>query len=269
MGDKEVRALSSTTVANSDRAPAQLTLLGEPAVDGIPVGSATSSTARIIAFLALRGPTTRPRVAAALWPEATEERAQGSIRTALWRLQRSCPGLIDVAASRVGLNRALQVDYHEVTRLGHEQLLDDGQASLALMPRCDWFVRLLSEVELLPGWDEDWVAQEQERFRQLRLHVLEMLSTTLSRQHRFGLALEAALAAQRADPLRESAYRATIEVHLAEGNLCEARRQFLACCRMLREELGVAPSPATIELGERMGANVTRILERVPRARWA
>jgi DNA-binding SARP family transcriptional activator len=266
MGERNVVSLH-TPLGDTGAPPRELTLLGDPAVDGVALGSPTSSTARIVAYVALRGQATRSRVACALWPDATEERAQGSVRTALWRLQRSHPGLIDVGASQVGLSAGLRVDYQEVTRLGHQLLRADTDISPATFADCDGFVRLLSEVELLPGWDEEWAVQEQERFCQLRLHVLEALALRLGAQGAYGLALEAALAAQRANPLRESAYRAVIEVHLAEGNLCEARRQFLACIRMLREDLAVPPSPATLELGERMGADVTSIVARARRLR--
>jgi hypothetical protein len=73
------------------------------------------------------------------------------------------------------------------------------------------------------------------------------------------MALEAALAALRSDPLRESAYRAVIEVHLAEGNLHEARRQYLACLRMVRAELSLSPSTAMLDLGRRCGATIPAV----------
>jgi DNA-binding SARP family transcriptional activator len=46
------------------------------------------------------------------------------------------------------------------------------------------------------------------------------------------------------EPLRESAHRAVIEVHLAEGNPGEALRQYDLYRRLLRVELGLSPSQA-------------------------
>ena len=60
---------------------------------------------------------------------------------------------------------------------------------------------------------------------------------------RYADAIEVALEAIRTEPLRESAHRVLIGVHLAEGNLCEARRQYGLCSRLLWAELGVEPSP--------------------------
>jgi DNA-binding SARP family transcriptional activator len=51
------------------------------------------------------------------------------------------------------------------------------------------------------------------------------------------------LAAVSAEPLRESAHRELVEVHLAEGNVAEAVRQYDVYRHMLRRQLGLAPSP--------------------------
>jgi DNA-binding SARP family transcriptional activator len=96
--------------------------------------------------------------------------------------------------------------------------------------------------DLLSGWYDDWVLVERERFRQLRLHLLESLCDRLIHERRFGRAIEAGLAAVAADPLRESAHRALIRAHLAEGNASEALRQYAAYVALLREELDLEPS---------------------------
>jgi DNA-binding SARP family transcriptional activator len=96
--------------------------------------------------------------------------------------------------------------------------------------------------EVLPGWYDDWVLMERERLRQRMLHALEALSGKLIRAGRFAEAVEAALVAVSVDPFRESAHRALIEAHLAEGNHFEARRSWQSYRDLLRSELGVNPS---------------------------
>jgi DNA-binding SARP family transcriptional activator len=59
---------------------------------------------------------------------------------------------------------------------------------------------------------------------------------------RYGEAIDAAMAAISAEPLRESAQRALLEAHLAESNLSEARRCFITYRNLVRRELGVEPS---------------------------
>jgi DNA-binding SARP family transcriptional activator len=55
-------------------------------------------------------------------------------------------------------------------------------------------------------------------------------------------ALQTAFAAVRAEPLRESAHRMVIRVHLAEGNVVEALRAFEQFRGLLDRELGVRPT---------------------------
>jgi DNA-binding SARP family transcriptional activator len=103
-------------------------------------------------------------------------------------------------------------------------------------------VMILSH-DLLPGWYDDWVLVEAEDWRQLRLHALETLACRLTAVGCWGQAADAARAAVRAEPLRESARVVLIQVHLAEGNQSEAVRQFTLYRALLHAELGLEPTP--------------------------
>jgi DNA-binding SARP family transcriptional activator len=106
--------------------------------------------------------------------------------------------------------------------------------------------------ELLPGWGDPWLVADRERLWQLHLHLLEVMADQLATEERYCAALEFALAAVSADELRESAYRTLIRIHLAEGNVVEARRAYQRCTRLLAAELGVLPSPVTAALVPRL-----------------
>lgn len=84
---------------------------------------------------------------------------------------------------------------------------------------------LLSAGELLPGWYDEWVLGERERLRQAQLHTVELLCDLWCSEGNRAAALDAALLAVRLDPLRESAHRRVVAVHLDEGNVAEALRQ--------------------------------------------
>ncbi|MFE7332697.1 BTAD domain-containing putative transcriptional regulator [Streptomyces sp. NPDC057565] len=56
------------------------------------------------------------------------------------------------------------------------------------------------------------------------------------------LALDAALASIRIEPLREEPHQAVVSAHLAEGNLSEALRHYEIFWHLLRTELGAEPS---------------------------
>ncbi len=216
--------------------------------------SVPESGQRLVALLALKQ-TRLPRafVAGMLWPEASERQAHACLRTAVWRLQRLCPGLLAASASELGLPPEVVVDVREFVRNATRLLSRPIQAG---SPDLDWPV---SVGELLPGWYDDWVLFERERMRQLHLHILEAVADALSASGRFGTALEAALRALQIDPLRESAHRLVMEIHLAEGNIWEALRQYQECSRLLWEELQVAPSGRMRELVRTATGSVGRL----------
>jgi DNA-binding SARP family transcriptional activator len=181
-------------------------------------------------------------VAGVLWPEVPEERAHANLRSTLWRLHRSCPETVRAARDRLSLRPGMTIDVAELVVWARRVLAPDSDVVE--------FDRPPSTLrgELLPGWYEDWVLIEREHIRQLRLHALEVLADRLSCVGRYGSALEAAYAAVRSEPLRESAHRTVIKVHLAEGNTVDAVRQFDGFRQMLLDELGTQPSHLMTEL---------------------
>jgi DNA-binding SARP family transcriptional activator len=178
-------------------------------------------------------------VAGHLWLDAGEERAAGALRTALWRLGLPASRLVRCDGQVLSLNPAVEIDVVASTRVARD-LVDDEMSPIPI----DALTRLRDAGELLPDWYDDWVVIERERYRQLRLHALEHLSTRLSADGRHAAATEAGLAAIASEPLRESAHRVLIAVHLAEGNRGEALRQYRVCCRLLDRDLKIGPSPA-------------------------
>jgi DNA-binding SARP family transcriptional activator len=206
--------------------------------EAVPI---TIGPQRLATFLALHDRLLpRTHVAGMLWSEVPTERANANLRAALWRLPPSCRRLIDVSAHHLRLATGVVVDLHAATALGR-RLLDrsDLSADDDLSPAA----REEFSCDLLPDWyDDDWVLMERERFHQLRLHALEALCERLTAAGRYGEAIDAGLAAVRAEPLRESAHRVLIKAHIAEGNQGEAGRQYELCRHLLHDELGVKPS---------------------------
>jgi SARP family transcriptional regulator, regulator of embCAB operon len=195
---------------------------------------------RLLAFLALKGRLIqRQTVAGTLWPVATEAHASSSLRSALARLRGGARASVEATARDLGLADDVTVDLWDARALAHE-LLAPAEASPSTEPGREAISSL--SAELLPDWYDEWALVEAEDWRQLRLHALEVLADRLTAQAKYGDAAAAALAAVRAEPLRESPRAALIRVHIAEGNPSEALREFARYGDLLMLELGVEPT---------------------------
>ncbi|MGW3408451.1 AfsR/SARP family transcriptional regulator [Streptomyces sp. NPDC000888] len=223
----------------------RLRLLGRFTLEyGAAEADVCTGAQRLLAYLGLRGHGTRTVVAGTLWPDVTEDRAHGSLRTALWRLHRGREPLVRSDGDALSLATAVTVDARALadSALRVVEAPAPG-ADLCPDPSSDLTQHLLFAGDLLPGWDDDWILFERERLRQLRLHALDALAHHLITHGRHALALDAALESVRLEPLRESAHRAVVAVHLAENNVLEAIRHYRTFRTLLHEELGLAPSP--------------------------
>jgi DNA-binding SARP family transcriptional activator len=195
------------------------------------------SSQRLVAYLALhQRPLLRIHVAGALWKDATESRSCANLRSALWRIPGPSNAVVDATSSHVRIGKEVRVDIREVIDLARG-LLDEPEHADATQAES----RQL-EGDLLPDWYDDWLMIERERLRQLRVHALEHLAEHALRRGRFGAAIDRALAAIAADPLRESAHRLLIRAYIAEGNSSAGLRQYNEYCRRAHEELGLGPS---------------------------
>ena len=211
----------------------RVTVLGSFTVtahgDPVPL---ESDARRVVAYLAVhRRPQRRTDLAADLWP---------GLRTATTLLDEA---LADAAAlvtaegvDTVALDPAVAVDLDEAMALvralatvpGHPDTVPaDPSAATALLGS-----------DVLPDWTEAWLAVERERFRQIRLNALEELSSALAAAGRFPAAVVTAREAVRTAPSRESARRALIEAHLAQGEIAEAVAEYDEYQELLRSSVG-------------------------------
>jgi SARP family transcriptional regulator, regulator of embCAB operon len=196
----------------------------------------------------------RSVAAGTLWPVATEDHASSSLRSALARLQGEARAAVEANVRDLGLSGDVTVDFWDSRALAHRLL--SPQRSSPADPGSE-AIPALSE-ELLPDWYDEWVLVESEDWRQLRLHALEALADRLTARGKYGDTAAAALAAVRAEPLRESPRAALIRVHIAEGNPSEALREFGRYGELLRLELGVEPTQRLRALVADLGAVTPR-----------
>lgn len=241
----------TTTFAGSSCRPT-LTLLG-----GFSLNVAGKSvplpmhSRRVLAYVSLdkahNHSCDRGILAERLWPEVNAERSRASLRTALWRIRQASPDLVEVQPETVRLAATVDVDLQHVRETADRMMADQAGYN----PESQRM--LLRSSELLPGWDETWLVLAREQLRQTRLHALEANAARLKRLGRYPEAIDVMLAVIADEPLRESAHAVLIDIHLSEGNACEALRQFEVLADLLWRELRLRPSRG---LYERVGIPV-------------
>jgi DNA-binding SARP family transcriptional activator len=192
---------------------------------------------RVLTYLALaKRPVPRIRLAGALWPDRTDHYASKSLRTALWRLRQIHCSLVEISGERLGLDPGVVVDVTQLSDLAQRLVLAPDDEALAQAHL------LVDHAELLPDWDEEWIAADRERYRLARLAALESAASALLDRGQPRPALIAASAVVETEPLRESARRIVMRAHLDQGNTVEAIQEHHRYRRLLRSEFGVDPS---------------------------
>jgi DNA-binding SARP family transcriptional activator len=196
---------------------------------------------RVLAYLSVqkmaRSGCDRSLLAERLWPDTTPARCRASLRTALWRIRCLGPELLIGDTGWIALADDVTVDVHDFRRCAEELLASDSPHQLNAH-----VYALPSPVDLLPGWDEDWLLLIREQLRLLRLHALEHGAEVLSSHGLHPQAIDLILRVVSEEPLRESAQAVLIKAHLHVGNAAEARRQLDGFAAQLRDQLGIRPS---------------------------
>jgi DNA-binding SARP family transcriptional activator len=227
---------------------------------------------RLWAFLVLhrRQPAGRGDVAAAIWGEAMPDAWDDALSVLVSRLRRSlhpivghCPepaikggeGRYQLAlppGSAVDLERAMAA-LHQAEGLMRQAawgaVVAEAQVAIEIAAR-----------GFLNGEGGEWVEGQRRLLAEARVHALECtVVAELARGH-------AALAEREAEqlvalaPLREAGHRLLMQALAAGGNPGQAVLAYDRCRRLLREQVGVAPS---VEM-EQLYRQLTRRREPTP-----
>lgn len=237
-------------------------LLGDLTVeaDGSRVEPPTSKRARsLLGWLALeRRMHPRAPLAARFWPDVLDESARTSLRSALSALRRSLgpDGERYLIATRdeVGLagDELVWTDVAAFDRCRAQGCLEDALE--------------LCRGELLAGLDDDWVYARRDEHRDRVAGVLAQLAGRAETTHDLQAAIGFTRRQAALDPLAEEPQRDLMRRLAAAGDRAGAIRTYERFSQRLREELRIAPSPATRELAERLreGRESTEPLSALP-----
>jgi DNA-binding SARP family transcriptional activator len=214
----------------------RVTVLGSftATVDGDPVPFGADA-ARLVAYLAVhRRPQRLAALAADLWPGLSAATARPLLDEAVVAPQEA--GFVVAAPGELRLADDVAVDLDEAMALVRR--LTDAAGRPDGVPADLPAATALLRADILAGEPAAWPAIERERFRQIRLNALEELSGSLSAAGRHAEAVALAEETVRTAPSRESARRALIEAHLAQGEIAEAVAQYDEYQELLRSSVG-------------------------------
>lgn len=205
-------------------------------VDGRRIEVASAGQ-RLFALLGLHGGRAhRSQMAGQLWPDQYESRALSNLRSAMWRMPQTAQDLIVRSGAFLTLRDSVAVDLDEAAAAARQLLATPQRLESAALDR------EVLMMDVLPGFDEEWLIVPREQHRQRRLHALEILVRNDLDHDRPLDAVDGALAAVAAEPLRESAQLLLVRAHLAAGNRAAARDQYRRFRDLLASELDVSPS---------------------------
>jgi DNA-binding SARP family transcriptional activator len=211
-----------------------------------------------------RRPVRRDELVEALWQDAPPGSPETALSALLSKLRRRLP---------LGGRSEMRLELPEDAWVDVEAVADALHRAEAAVARRDWtaawgparVVQHIAVRELLPGEDALWLAEQRRRLRDAYERALEVAAEACLQigGGELDTAERAARTLVAVAPYREPGYRWLMLTLERRGNRAEALRVYEDLRRLLREELGAAPSPATQELHRTLlGAPVTA--ERYP-----
>jgi predicted ATPase/DNA-binding SARP family transcriptional activator len=244
-----------------------LHLLGPPRLelDNSPVSIDRRKTLALLAYLAVnRGSHTRDYLSALLFPDYDQSKAFTNLRHTLWETQQAIgEGWIVADHETIGLIAGDAEHSSHPAGAGRVIWLDVAQfESLITQSRAQRDVSLriplltdavkLYRNHFLTGFSlkdaltfNEWAMGESDNLRHQLAHALTMLAEDHCSLGQAETAIPYARRLTALDPLNETSHRLLMQVYIQAGQHNAALKQYQACEKILRKELGVDPQPET------------------------
>lgn len=218
----------------------------------------------LLAYLAYHRQRIHPRevLAEMLWSDEGAEATRDRLRQALAAIRR----VLETESNETESPRILMADRSDVGFCPDAVSTDAEQfvssAALAAKAAGDPLRRLdllreaiaLYRGDLMPGYSDSWIISERERLSEIFYECLCQAADLVYQTGQISEATDLARRAVRLDPLREEGYVVLMRLSRAEGRVADALRKYRQMERVLREELGVAPSDAAKALAANLCA---------------
>ncbi len=213
---------------------------------------------QVLAFLAASPglQAGREELIEAVWPNEGERTIERNFHPTLSHLRRALEGghrgkdrpaplLFKNGVYRLNPEGTWEIDAIELSRLaeeGSERAARDETEAAADAWKRAW---KLYRGPFLQGHYEAWVTARREEYQRLYLDLLRDLGDLYVRLGKNEDAMDAYRTVLVEDPLQERIHLAVMRLYAAQGRRDLVRRQYDNLCRLLLEELGVAPMPQT------------------------
>jgi DNA-binding SARP family transcriptional activator len=201
-------------------------------------------------------PLTRPEIVAALWGDAPPSDPDAVLNPLLSKIRRV------LGADRLSGRT-------EIELVDRGDVFVDARYAVEAVHRAESFMGLgrwaegtqpghtayqIANRPFLAGHDADWIDEWRRRLEDIRNRGLECYVTGSLRAGTQSLTAAETGARRLVElaPFRESAYGLLMEVLEQRGNFAEALLVYETLRRLLRDELGVSPSPALQKLHGRL-----------------
>lgn len=235
----------------------------------------------MLSYLAVESekPHRREKLAALLWPEASQRRASQNIRRAIYNLRQALENdsegsVLIVSRQEVQFNNAAghQVDVVRVSALldavaTHAHNPNDANDPRSLyeahnsLEACEWCIEHLKDAAELYTGDflatlsfmgseafEVWRTQKQEDLHMRMMAALTNIASYHKRRREYANTIRYLSQQITLEPWREEAHYHLIEVLAMNGQIAAALQQYEVCRRTLQGELGIEPAPAMTDL---------------------
>lgn len=180
--------------------------------------------AALLAWLAVEGPTPRPRLVSLLWPDSTPAAAGNALRQRLFQLRRQMKIEVATGSAVLALGEGVRHDLDAADTILEGQAHDHGEEFAA------WLA-----------------AQRAWRTDRARQRLSEAADAAEGRRE-WEVALQAAQRLVALDPLREPAHRRLMRLHYLVGDRAAALQAFDRCEQLLKDEVGTRPDEETLGL---------------------
>lgn len=211
----------------------------------------------LLAYLILRAQAPHPRaqLASIFWPETTDTKAKTNLRRELHRFRQILPEadqFMQVSAQTI----QWQPQYPFWSDVGEFEVKIAAAVKPQTPPegRVDALKQAISlyQGELLPNCYDDWIEPERHRLHQLLINGLTDLGSILAELGDYRGAIAHTQRLLQLEPLNESGYLTLMKGYAQQGERATALQVYHQCMTLLREEMGIDPSPEMRQFYEQL-----------------